>query len=158
VNHAGVYVILVGAALIAWWGIYRGLIEVRRTALIRRDGLSAVGSVTQTRHRTIGDVQQRATFPYVVVGKVVHLEAFISFTTADGQIIQFWCDLDGDDAPKPRSASYEVRYLAENPLVHRFTTPRLTAAWVYMFFFGLFPGGAALWLGIWMLTRPNLGS
>ena len=153
-NQAGVYVILVGAALIAWWGIYRGLIEVRRTALIRRNGLPAVGSVTQTRHRTVSYVDKMGTYLYVA-REVVHLEAFISFTTADGQIIGFWCDLDGDDAPKPRSASYELRYLAKNPQVHRFTTPRLTSAWVYTLFLGLFPGGAALWFGIWMLTRPK---
>jgi hypothetical protein len=152
----GTLAILIGAAIILELGIFEGLIRVLAlpTRLIRRIGRPAVGTVISTRLRTvqapgmIGPV----TNPLYTHSTVYHTEGLISFTTAEGRVVEFWTDLEGRDAPEPHGGAYELRYLPEFPRIHRFTTPGHRSSW-NMMISGLIFGGAVLWLGIWLYHK-----
>jgi hypothetical protein len=156
VKGFGTLVILYGAWLVLRSGI-GGLIKVLLTTWIRRHGLPAVGTVSSTWTKRVDytePVHAGSSTPIYIPRTAYHTEALISFTAADGYTVTFQADLDHPDTPKPKGGPYELRYVATNPHVHRFTAPRFVSAWLDVLF-GLASGGAFLWLGIWLVHQPK---
>lgn len=133
-------------------GFVKGLSTVLRTVTIRRHGLPAVGTVVASRSRRIDSLLRLNNTTYVPRVSYQQ-EGLVSFTTAEGQRIKFWTNLDGWNTPKPDNGTYQLRYLPEDPNAHCFTRPRLVSG-SFTAVFSLISGGALLGLG-WFLSLPQ---
>ncbi|ACU75502.1 hypothetical protein Caci_6656 [Catenulispora acidiphila DSM 44928] len=142
--------IIILGIYIVWKGLVEGLFPALRTVTIRRHGLPAVGTVVANRSRRI-DSLQRINAGIYVPRVSYRQQGLVSFTTAEGQRVTFWANLDGWDTPKPEKGTYQLRYLPEDPHAHRFTRPRLVSYWVTAVV-GLISGGAFVGLA-WFLPQ-----
>lgn len=149
-KNFGGLLILLGSFLILSLGL-SGLIKALPISLIRRFGRPAVGTVSSTRTRTVGQAQPTGS-SVRIFRTVQHTEARIRFTATGGRVVEFWTDLDLPYAPKPRGSSYELRYLARFPKIHRFTTPKRIWSDILI---GLIGGGSILGVGILLVITSK---